>query len=105
MMPLAARGDEIRDKAEEIRLSVLKESKGDTTVAFISLSKKTNDLLVEHRDAVDELELCKRNMERFKLYNGYNNKSWVETTWDSDAMKVIILGFGIWLGIEASNAD
>lgn len=104
MTPLVARAEE-RDKAEEIRLSVLKESKGDTTVAFVSLSEKTSELLVVHRDALDELELSKRHIERVELHCGYNDKNWVETTWDSDAMKVIILGFGIWLGIEASNAN
>jgi len=103
-MPSVAKGQE-RDRAGEIRSSVLKESKGDTTVAFISLSEKTNTLLISHRDALDELEILKRNNDRFKLYYGYNDRSWVENTWDSDAMKVIILGIGIWLGIQASSAN
>lgn len=97
MMPSVARSQS-RDQAGEIRSSVLKECKGDTTQAFISLSEKTYSLLVKDRDTLDELEILKRNNERLKLYAGYNDKGIFEKAWDSDSMKVVIFIGGIWLG-------
>jgi hypothetical protein len=103
MMPSLARSQE-RDKAGEIRLSELKEAKGDTAMAFMSLSEKTYLLLEKDRDCLDELNLAKTSIIRYKEYGGYNTKGWIEKSWDSDGMKVAIFIGGIWLGTRIVHA-
>ena len=88
---------------EEIRQGALFEAKGDTTAAFLLLSVRTADLLDVTNVTQADLELCKRANERFKEYYGYETKSWIERTWDSDIVKVGIFIGGIWLGARIAD--
>lgn len=87
-----------RDKASELRSGILKEAKGDTNQAFFLLSLKTVDLLDTTNDCEANLELAERTIVRQEKYLGYENKGWIERTWDSDGMKVVTFIGGIWLG-------
>ena len=74
------------------------QAKNDTSLALRILSVKTAELLDGTNVLQADLELCNRSNDRFKEYYGYENESWLEKAWDSDAVKVVIFIGGIWVG-------
>ena len=97
MMPLVSLASD-KDPAQEIRVGALREANGDTNQAFIILSLRTASVLDRTFVLESDIELRDRAIDRYKEYYGYNDKSWLEKTWDSDAVKVGLFIGGIWLG-------
>ena len=86
------------DPAGEIRQGALSAADGDTTRAFFLLSTRTADLLDKQFVLERDIQIINSVNERYKEYYGFDNKSWVRSAWDSDAVKVVIFIGGIWLG-------
>jgi len=85
-------------RAHEIRQGALNEAGGDTTKAFFLLSLKTRDVTDGANVLQGDLKLCQRRSERFEEYFGYDDKSWLDKTWDSNVTKVSLFILGIWVG-------
>lgn len=103
MTPLMTLANEDRDPASEIRRGALAQANGDTSQAFIVVSVKTAELLDGTNVTQSELELCKRANARFKEYYGYDERSWLRKSWDSDMVKVLIFISGIVTGTQVSK--
>lgn len=47
-----------------------------------------------------ELSLAERKIDRFEKYYGFDDRSWLEKTWESDSMKVLLFCVGVYVGVQ-----
>ena len=108
IIPLMTFGNEIDDsliekKSQEIMAGALNVAHGDTSLAFHVLATKTGELLIlTNRLQADE-EVCSKEVERLRSIVGEEEDGFFENLFDSDIVKVVIFGTGVYVGYELAN--
>ena len=97
-MSLISAPNVFADPVEEIRQGALAAAEGDTMQAFLLLSVRTATLLDRQFVLEGDLQVCEGLNARYEKYYGFDDKSWLRKSWDSDIVKVGIFIGGIWLG-------